>query len=123
MSNAIETPTRITIPVSGMTCAACQARVQRALARQPGVADAAVNLMTNYATVAYDPSRTSPEALVDTIKSTGYGASLPTPGAHSLLPAPSLPPVRLPLLKELVSLPRSSTPCQRGTSEPCLPGS
>jgi Cu+-exporting ATPase len=84
MSNAIETPTRITIPVSGMTCAACQARVQRALTRQPGVADAAVNLMTNDATVAYDPSRTSPEALVDTIKSTGYGASLPTPGASAM---------------------------------------
>ncbi|HJR42834.1 MAG TPA: heavy metal translocating P-type ATPase [Gemmatimonadaceae bacterium] len=84
MSNATETPTRITIPVSGMTCAACQARVQRALTRQPGVADAAVNLMTNDATVAYDPSRTSPEALVDTIKSTGYGASLPMPGASAM---------------------------------------
>jgi Cu+-exporting ATPase len=84
MSNATATPTRITIPVSGMTCAACQARVQRALTRQPGVADAAVNLMTNDATVAYDPSRTSPEALVDTIKSTGYGASLPTPGASAM---------------------------------------
>ena len=35
----------INIPVGGMTCAACQARVQRALARTPGVEDASVNLL------------------------------------------------------------------------------
>ena len=42
----------IRIPVTGMTCAACQARVQRALQQQPGVADATVYLMMNNATVA-----------------------------------------------------------------------
>ncbi len=67
----------ITIPVTGMTCAACQARVQRALARTPGVDDASVNLMMNNAAVTYDPSRASPAQLVDTIRSTGYGAELP----------------------------------------------
>ncbi len=68
----------ITIPVTGMTCAACQARVQRALARTPGVDDASVNLMMNNAAVTYDPSRASPAVLVDTIRATGYGAELPT---------------------------------------------
>jgi len=68
----------ITIPVTGMTCAACQARVQRALARTPGVDDAAVNLMMNSAAVTYDPSRASPAGLVDAIRATGYGAELPT---------------------------------------------
>ena len=68
---------RIDIPVSGMTCAACQARVQKTLARQPGVHDAAVNLMTRTATVTYDPAASSPSALVDAIRSTGYGADLP----------------------------------------------
>jgi Cu+-exporting ATPase len=68
----------ITIPVTGMTCAACQARVQRALARTPGVDDAAVNLMMNTAAVTFDPSRASPATLVDTIRATGYGAELPT---------------------------------------------
>ena len=38
-----------------MTCAACQARVQRVLERTPGVDEAAVNLMTNTATVRFDP--------------------------------------------------------------------
>jgi Cu+-exporting ATPase len=60
-----------------MTCAACQARVQRTLSRQPGVRDAAVNLMTRTASVTYDPSSSSPQQLVDAIRSTGYGADLP----------------------------------------------
>ena len=46
----------ISLPVTGMTCAACQARVQRALAKEPGVTSASVNLMTNSASVAYDPA-------------------------------------------------------------------
>ena len=69
--------TRIDIPVSGMTCAACQARVQRSLSRQPGVHEAAVNLMTRTASVTYDPAEASPQSLVDAIRATGYGADLP----------------------------------------------
>jgi Cu+-exporting ATPase len=69
----------ISLPVTGMTCAACQARVQRALTKAPGVASASVNLMTNSASVAYDPERTSPEGLVEAIRATGYGAALPEP--------------------------------------------
>ena len=68
---------RLVIPVSGMTCAACQSRVQRTLNEAPGVVDASVNLMMGNATVAFDPSTTTREALVDTIRSTGYGAELP----------------------------------------------
>ena len=41
----------ISFPVTGMTCAACQARVQRALSAEPGVIDASVNLLTNSAAV------------------------------------------------------------------------
>ena len=70
-------PTKVVIPVSGMTCAACQARVQRTLARTPGVVDASVNLMMGNATVAYDPAAVNPVALVDAIRDTGYGAELP----------------------------------------------
>ncbi|PYP81001.1 MAG: heavy metal translocating P-type ATPase [Gemmatimonadetes bacterium] len=67
----------IRIPVSGMTCAACQARVQRTLQRQPGVVDAGVNLMMHDATVRYSPDAVSPEQLVAAIRDTGYGAELP----------------------------------------------
>ncbi len=69
----------IRIPVSGMTCAACQSRVQRVLQKQDGVADAAVNLMMKTATVTYDPATISPDRLVAAIRDTGYGAELASP--------------------------------------------
>ena len=68
---------KLNIPVTGMTCAACQARVQRVLERTPGVDDAAVSLMTNTATVRFDPSVVDANTLVDRIRGTGYGAELP----------------------------------------------
>lgn len=67
----------ITIPVEGMTCAACTSRVEQALARQAGVSDAAVNLMLRQATVSYDPAAVSPGQLVEAIRKTGYQATLP----------------------------------------------
>ncbi len=73
------TAEQIRIPVSGMTCAACQSRVQRALGKQPGVVDASVNLMMRNATVTYDPAVLTPDQLVETIRSTGYGAELASP--------------------------------------------
>ena len=75
---------RLTFPVSGMTCAACQARVQRALVRAPGVEEANVNLMTNEATVTFDSALTRPETLVDTVRATGYGAELPVEGQNTV---------------------------------------
>ncbi|HEX7048877.1 MAG TPA: heavy metal translocating P-type ATPase [Longimicrobiales bacterium] len=84
MANDTVTTQKITIPVSGMTCAACSARVQRALERTPGVTDAAVNLMMKNATVSYDAATVSPDALVETIRSVGYGAELPAPERTAL---------------------------------------
>ena len=71
--------TRVQIPVEGMTCAACQVRVQRALTRVPGVADASVNLLAHQASVRFDASRVRPEELVAAIQRTGYDARLETP--------------------------------------------
>ena len=73
----------IAIPVQGMTCAACSARIQRVLERTPGVSAANVNLMTSSATVSYDPSSVTPGQLVEAIRDTGYGAELPAPGASA----------------------------------------
>src|SRR5687768_14058245 len=85
MATTLETPAapsaRVTIPVGGMTCAACQASVQRALSKEPGVLDASVNLMTESAAVTFDPEVTTPAALVGAIRRTGYDAELPSP-AH-----------------------------------------
>jgi Cu+-exporting ATPase len=66
----------IRIPVSGMTCAACSARIQRTLEKQPGVASANVNLMMKMATVQFDPRAVTPGRLVEAIRETGYGAQL-----------------------------------------------
>ena len=76
--------TTIRIPVTGMTCAACQSRVQRTLQQQPGVNDATVNLILNDATVTFDPATTSPAALVNVIREAGYGASLAAPEQTAL---------------------------------------
>jgi Cu+-exporting ATPase len=67
----------LTIPVSGMTCAACSTRIQRALEKTPGIDRASVNLMTNSATVVLDPERITPERVCDVIRDTGYDATLP----------------------------------------------
>ena len=88
MTTATSAPSQqCTIPVSGMSCAACSGKVQQSLEASPGVSGANVNLMTGTATVSYDPAATSPERLVDVIRSTGYGAELPSPdrGEEDLL--------------------------------------
>jgi Cu+-exporting ATPase len=71
----------VTLPVEGMTCAGCQATVQRALSETPGVTDAAVNLLLKNAVVRYDPATTTPQRLVDAVRARGYGAELPVPDA------------------------------------------
>ena len=75
---------KITLPVEGMTCAACQATVQRALTEAPGVTKAAVNLMTNEATVtttrpATDPARWSPRSTTPATSSHLPAAGYATP--------------------------------------------
>ncbi|MEX2109244.1 MAG: heavy metal translocating P-type ATPase [Gemmatimonadaceae bacterium] len=79
-------PSSISFPVTGMTCAACQARVQRALASQPGVTAASVNLITNTAAVDFDPALISVPDLVSAVRATGYGAELPTERPDYLRP-------------------------------------
>ena len=74
----------ISFPVTGMTCAACQARVQRALSSEPGVIDASVNLLTNSAAVRYDPAAVGPKRLIEAVRATGYDAELPAADASPL---------------------------------------
>ncbi|MCW5731981.1 MAG: copper-translocating P-type ATPase [Alphaproteobacteria bacterium] len=65
----------ITLDVGGMTCASCVGRVEKALARQPGVREAEVNLATETAHVRFDPAVTGATALVAAIEAAGYEAS------------------------------------------------
>ena len=63
----------IELPITGMTCASCVARNERALRRVAGVSEASVNFATEKATIAFDPAVVSPEDLVHTVKAAGYG--------------------------------------------------
>jgi Cu+-exporting ATPase len=76
-SSRTEALEHVVIPVTGMTCAACQSRVQRTLSRVPGVTDASVNLLLGNAVVDFDPTATTVERLVDVVRETGYGAEVP----------------------------------------------
>src|SRR5215208_7128724 len=59
-----------------MTCASCVRRVERALSKKEGVAQASVNFAAEKASVAYDPSATSPDELIEAIREAGYDADV-----------------------------------------------
>jgi Cu+-exporting ATPase len=72
----------VTLPVSGMTCAACQSHVEHALRATAGVREAQVNLLTNSARVTFDPALAQPQDLIASVRESGYDAALPAePGA------------------------------------------
>lgn len=62
------------LAIEGMTCASCVKRVEKALTRVPGVAQAQVNLATERARVAFDPTAADAQALVDAVGKIGYEA-------------------------------------------------
>lgn len=59
-------------PVTGLSCASCASSAESILKVQKGVLYAGVNLASNTATVEYDPSETSAEALKQAVQSVGY---------------------------------------------------
>ena len=61
-----------TFPVLGMSCASCSARVEKTLNHQSGVKKAAVNYASATATVEYDPTSCSSEALQQAVQAAGY---------------------------------------------------
>jgi P-type Cu+ transporter len=95
---------RVTIPVTGMTCAACQSFVQRTLTGQAGVQDANVSLMLNNAAVTFDPVKTSVPALVEAIRNTGYGAEMPAMHESALAEQAALDEEQLSEYKRLRSM-------------------
>ncbi len=64
---------QIELGVTGMTCTSCSSRVQRKLNKLDDVT-AAVNYSTETATVDYDPATTTPEQLIDVVRTAGYDA-------------------------------------------------
>ncbi|MEO8347117.1 MAG: heavy metal translocating P-type ATPase [Betaproteobacteria bacterium] len=66
---------RVELGLTGMTCAACAARIEKVLNRIPGV-HATVNLATEIAAVRFDPAAATTEQLIAAVARTGYGASV-----------------------------------------------
>ncbi len=69
-----------TLPIDGMTCASCVARVEKALKKVPGVLVAEVNLATEKAQVTVQGADTAVETLIAAIQKAGYGAHAEMPG-------------------------------------------
>lgn len=61
--------------VTGMTCAACSAHVEKAVSRLSGVQSAPVNLMLGSMTVTYDEKAVTEGDIIAAVKAAGYGAS------------------------------------------------
>ena len=61
--------------VTGMSCSACQAHVEKAVGKLPGVESVQVNLLTNSMVVEHDPSLT-PDQVIGAVEHGGYGAAL-----------------------------------------------
>jgi P-type Cu+ transporter len=70
----------LTLPLIGMTCAACQHHVENALQETAGVKSAHVDLMANRASIVFDPSEASAEKLIEAVRNAGYDAVLPRVG-------------------------------------------
>lgn len=67
--------------VGGMTCAACQAHVDRAVSKLDGVQSVAVNLLAGSMMVDYDPAQVSPDDICTAVDRAGYSASPVSTGA------------------------------------------
>ncbi len=66
--------------VSGMNCAACSARVERSVAKLPGVLSVQVNLLTASMQVSFRPGAQNPGSIIAAVTGAGYGASLQEEG-------------------------------------------
>ncbi len=102
-----------TLQITGMSCAACAGRVERALRKVEGVSAADVHLATETARIEFQPA-TPIEQLLDAVEKAGYGARLPQPEAKREPPPALWPaitalvlslPLLLPMLLGLPMLP------------------
>ena len=64
-----------TFDVTGMTCSACSARIERGLSKLDGIDEVSVNLLKNSMTVSYDESTLDISGIVEKVEDIGYGAA------------------------------------------------
>ncbi len=63
---------QVSLPIGGMTCAACSARIEKVLGKTPGITRISVNLANEQAVIAYDPAVIRLSAIKDKIRALGY---------------------------------------------------
>jgi len=71
----MSSPDKVSLSITGMTCAACAARIEKVLQRTPGVT-ANVNLATETAQVQWTPGASTTEEVIATVERVGYGATV-----------------------------------------------
>jgi P-type Cu+ transporter len=83
LESEVSPAAEVTFPVTGMTCASCVRRVEKALKKVGGVAEAQVNLATEKARVAFDPAEASLDDLRRAVEKAGYGVGAMHGAAHA----------------------------------------
>jgi len=76
MSRTVLKTRKTSLPITGMTCASCAAKIEKALLKKTGVDQVNVNLATEKASVEYDPGKVNVGALIDTVSDAGYGVAI-----------------------------------------------
>jgi Cu+-exporting ATPase len=84
--------TTCTLDITGMTCASCVRRVEKALGKVPGVSAAQVNLATEAASVTYDPAAVTADDLTAAVGTAGYSGLLRSDAEPPASTASSAPP-------------------------------
>ena len=67
---------KVEIPITGMSCASCVAKIEKGLSKMSGISDAKVNFATEKAMITFDPSRVHMGDFVSTINGLGYEAGM-----------------------------------------------
>ncbi len=68
----------VELMISGMTCAACSARIEKRIAKLDGVDNVSVHLVLETANINYDSNTVQVHQIIDTIEKLGYGAFIPS---------------------------------------------
>ncbi|MBR3868719.1 MAG: heavy metal translocating P-type ATPase [Clostridia bacterium] len=67
---------KLKFSITGMSCSACSAAVERSVKKLDGIVAVEVNLLANSMTAEFDDAKTNEQAIINAVKSAGYGASV-----------------------------------------------
>src|SRR3990172_4673486 len=69
-------PKTVSLPITGMSCASCAAKIEKGITGLSGIITASVNFATEKISITYDPEKVHLNDFVQTIKELGYGAGV-----------------------------------------------